>query len=133
MHFSTPFTALMVLLAPSLVVAELPGSGSGWGSNDAWATQTDSVTTTYIAQTTVTMTLLQVQTETMHYWSAKNTTTASSTDKVPSPSAKTPVDVSATPSTCENCEVSTGGAALQGANLVVAAIAGVGALVWGSL
>ena len=134
MRFSNSIAALTVLLASSFAAADWAPSGSGgWGGENAWATTTDSVTTTYIAETTVTMTLLQVQTETMHYFSATNSTTAaSSTYKVASPAAPS-VDVSATPSVCENCNVSTGAASPYGANLAVAAVAGMGALVWGSL
>lgn len=80
------------------------------------------------------MTLLQVQTETMRYYSAKNSTVAaSSTYNLHSPSAPNPVDVSATPSVCEKCNVSTGSASSQSANIAVAAMAGLGALVWASL
>ena len=135
MHFSTPIAALSLLLASSFAAADWPASGAGgWGSDNAWAATTALVTTTYIAETTVTMTLLQVQTETMHYYSAKNSTVAaSSTYNMPSPSALNPVDVSATPSVCENCNVSTGSGSAHGANLAVAAMAGLGALFWASL
>jgi len=120
MRFSTPIAALIVLLAPSFAVADWPASGSDWG-----AASTPEVTTTYIAQTTVTMTLLQVQTATVHYGNATSTSSYSK----PSPS----VDVSATPSVCLNCNVSTGDAYMQSAHLGVVAIAGLGALVLGSL
>lgn len=137
MRFSAPLAALALLLP--LASAEIPSGGppGAWPSEggNGWATETDSVTTTYIAETTITMTLLAVQTETMHYFSAKNATSAaSSTYKVASSSVQaTAIDVTATPSTCENCAPATGAANVQNVNVAVAAVAGIGALFWSSL
>jgi hypothetical protein len=134
MHFST---ILPLLLAPLLAVASPDWSGApggppggptgGWGGDESW--QSTETTTTYVAETTITMTLLAVQTETQHYYSQNTTSTykASSTYKLPSSS----VAVFSTPAPTPPA-VATGAADLLNIN-AVAMVMGLGAAVVGGL
>jgi hypothetical protein len=137
MHLST---ILPLLLAPLLAVASPDWSGApggppggaptgGWGGDESW--QSTETTTTYVAETTITMTLLAVQTETQHYFSQNTTSTykASSTYKLPSSSS---VAVFSTPAAPTPPAVATGAADLLNVN-AVAMVMGLGAAVVGAL
>ena len=129
MHLSLP---LSTLLLPLLVSAWGPSDGdNSWNpsnTDNAWPTTTTeiaSITTTYIAQTTVTMTLLAVQTSSMQYF--QNATSSIAAPTAAKSSFK--IDVSATPSVCADCAAATGAAA--GANGVdLSLVAAVAVVAW---
>lgn len=121
MRFSAATAALLALCTPALTAAQggWPSGSSGWPAGT-------STTTTTQATTTVTMTL--------YYANATSSSNGSWNTTAPTSSFTYPsVNPTAQPSVCSDCATPTGAASIPQLNLAVAALAGAGALVLGSL